>query len=144
LADLDATGQDVIVDAGRLGLLGFAEPLLANADLTLLVTRTTLPALAAARSWADTVARTDAWRDAGVLLLGDGQPYSSAEVAKVLGLPVVAAIADEPEAAAVYSRGAVPTKRFETGPLTRSLRASVEAITGRMTRQRSELLGATS
>ena len=45
LADLESTGQDVIVDAGRLGLVGSPEPLLTNADLTLLVTRTTLPAL---------------------------------------------------------------------------------------------------
>ena len=37
LADLDATGQDAIVDAGRLGLVGSPEPLLANADLTLML-----------------------------------------------------------------------------------------------------------
>ena len=57
LADLESTGQDVIVDAGRLGLVGSPEPLLASADLTLLVTRTTLPALSAVRSWADSIQR---------------------------------------------------------------------------------------
>ena len=51
LADLDSNGQDVIVDVGRLGLVGSPQVLLNEADLTLLLTRGTLPALAAARSW---------------------------------------------------------------------------------------------
>ncbi len=144
LAELDASGQDVVVDAGRLGLVGSPEPLLAAADLTLMVTRSTLPALAAARSWADTVIRSAAWRDPGVLLVGEGQPYSGTEVSKVLGLPVVTALADDPDAAAVYSRGAPPPKRFETGPLTRSLRAATEAIQARVSRGHSELLGVLS
>ena len=53
LHELRATGQDVIVDAGRLGLIGWPAPLVMSADLTLLVTRNTLPALAGARSWAN-------------------------------------------------------------------------------------------
>ena len=39
LGELESTGQDVIVDAGRLGLHGSPEPLLDAADLTLLVSR---------------------------------------------------------------------------------------------------------
>lgn len=139
LADLDTTGQDVIIDAGRLGLVGSPEPLLANADLTLLVTRTSLPSLAATRSWADSVKQTSSWRDPGVLLLGEGQPYSRKEVANVLALPVHAALADDAEAAAVYFRGAAPPRRFETGALVRSLRAAIEAIQARVARGRLEL-----
>src|SRR3954463_6959433 len=42
LAELESTGQDVIVDGGRLGLVGSPGPLLNAADLSLLVTRTSL------------------------------------------------------------------------------------------------------
>jgi len=141
LADLESTGQDVIVDAGRLGLHGSPEPLLANADLTLLVTRTTLPALSAVRSWADSIQRgTFDWQQAGVAVVGDGQPYKASEVGRVLGLPVVATLPDEPDAAAVFSRGAQPPKRFETGPLVRGLQAGIASIHSTVSTRRSELL----
>jgi hypothetical protein len=66
-------------------------------------------------------------------------------VSKVLDLPVLAAIADDPDAAAVYHRGAPPPKRFETSPLVRSLHAAVEAISAQVARTRAELVeGATS
>ena len=140
LADLEFTGQDVLVDAGRLGLVGSPEPLLARADLTLLSTRTTLPALSAARSWAASLGRNAALQQTGVLLIGEGQPYRAGEVTEVLGLPVVAALADDPEAAAVYHRGAPPPKRFDTSPLTRSLQATVAAIQGHVARRRLDLV----
>ena len=142
LADLETTGQDVIVDAGRLGLVGSPEPLLANADLALLVTRTTLPALSAVRSWADSVQRgTFDWQQSGVVVIGEGQPYKAREVGGVLGLPVVASLPDDASAAAVFSRGAQQPKRFETGPLVRGLRAGIASIHSTVSRQRSELVG---
>ncbi len=57
LKGLESTGQDVLVDAGRLGLTGSPEPLIFGADLTLLTVRTDLVALSAARSWAETLRR---------------------------------------------------------------------------------------
>ena len=45
----------MVVDAGRLGLAGSPEPLLHAADLVLLVMRTDLVAVSAARSWAETL-----------------------------------------------------------------------------------------
>lgn len=141
LSDLESTGQDVIIDAGRLGLAGSPAPLLANADLTLMVTRTTLPALSAVRSWADSAQRgTFDWQKSGVVVVGEGQPYGTREVAHVLGLPVVATLADDPDSAAVFSRGAAPPKRFETGPLTRSLQAAIASIHSTVSRRRSELM----
>jgi hypothetical protein len=141
LANLEATGQDVIVDAGRLGLVGSPEPLLANADLTLIVTRTTLSALSAVRSWADSIQRgTFDWQQSGVLVIGEGQPYGSREVARVLNSPVVATLPDNPESAAVFSRGAQPPKRFETGPLGRGVQAAIASIHSTVSRRRSELL----
>ena len=55
LKRLDRTGRDVIIDAGRLGLTGSPEPVIYGADLMLLVMRSDLVALAAARSWAETL-----------------------------------------------------------------------------------------
>ncbi len=141
LADLESTGQDVIVDAGRLGLVGAPEPLLANADLTLIVTRTTLPAISAVRSWADSVQRgTFDWQQSGVLVVGERQPYSSREVAHALNLPVVATLPEDPDSAAVFSRGAQPPKRIDTGVLARGLHAAIASIHSTVSRRRSELL----
>jgi len=145
LADLESTGQDVIVDAGRLGLVGSPEPLLAHADLTLIVARTSLPALSAVRSWADSVQQgTFDWQQAGLVVIGDGQPYSAREVGRVLSSPVVAALPEDPESAAVFSRGAQPPKRFETGPLARGLQAAIASIHSAVSRSRSELEGVRS
>lgn len=141
LANLESTGQDVIVDAGRLGLVGTPEPLLANADLTLIVTRSTLPAISAVRSWADSVQRGSFdWQQPGTLVVGDGQPYSSREVARALNSPVIATLPEDPESAAVFSRGAQPPKRFETGALARGLHAAIASIHSTVSRHRSELL----
>jgi hypothetical protein len=132
LRALESTGQDVIVDAGRLGLAGCPEPLIYGADLALLVTRSTLPALSGARSWAETL-RTEfdqqgAASSLGVLLVGDGQPYGGREVAKVLQVPVTASLAWDEDTAAVFSRGAKPSRRFESSHLLRGLRAAAAAI----------------
>lgn len=140
LADLESTGQDVIVDAGRLGLAGSPEALLDAADLALLVSRTTLPALSALRSWAESMQRPALdWHQAGVLLVGEGQPYSAREVSTVVNLPVVASLAEDPESAAVFFRGATPPRKFETGALARSLHAAIAAIHSTITRRRTEL-----
>jgi hypothetical protein len=141
LGGLESNGQDVIIDAGRLGLESSPAALLDAADLSLLVTRTNLPALSAARTWADALARPALdLRQAGLLLIGAGQPYNPSEVSAVVNLPVVAAIADEPEAAAVFQRGAPPPRNFDSGPLIRSLRAGIEAALGLISRRRASLL----
>ena len=56
LLDVSAAGQDVLVDAGRLGLASWPRPLAAHSDLTVLMSRSSLPGLVAARSWAATLA----------------------------------------------------------------------------------------
>ncbi len=141
LSDLESTGQDVIVDAGRLGLLGSPEPLLALADLTLIVTGSTLPAISAARSWTDSLHRGSVdWRQAGMLVVGEGEPYSAREVARALNSHVVATLPNDPASAAVFSRGAQPGKRFETSPLARGLQAAVAAIHSTVSQSRRELV----
>ena len=141
LSELEVSGQDVIVDAGRLGLTGSPQPLLEAADLTLLLTRATLPSISAARSWAEAVRQpATGWQHAGLLLLGEGRPYRDTEVSKVLGMPVVADLPDDPEAAAVYYRGATPPRHFETGPYVRSLQAAAQSIQAQVVRGRFALV----
>ncbi|QBR91848.1 hypothetical protein [Nocardioides euryhalodurans] len=140
LRDLNDNGLDVIVDAGRLGLIGSPTPLLDAADAALLITRATLPAISAARSWAETVRHpASGWRHPGLLLVGEGQPYRASEVAKVLGMPVVADLPDDPAAAAVHHRGAAPPKHFETGPYVRALQAAVQSVQAHIARGRFAL-----
>lgn len=140
---LEANGQDVIVDAGRLGLEGSPTRLLTGSDLTLLLTRSTLPGVVGARSWASTL--TDWFTHGGagssiaLGVVGPGMPYSEGNISKVLGLPVTATLAWDPPAAEVFSRGATPPRRFAASNLSRSLRACVEAIQASITTSRSAL-----
>lgn len=141
LGDLESTGQDVIVDAGRLGLYGSPQPLLDAADLALLVSGTTLPNLSALRSWAETFQRPPLdWHQSGIVLVGEGQPYNSRDVAAAVNLPVISSLPDDPESAAVFSRGAQPPKRHETSPLVRGLNSAIASIHSTITRRRTELL----
>lgn len=141
LRELDNNGQDVIVDAGRLGLTGSPTPLLDAADAALLVTRATLPAISAARSWAETVRQpATGWRHPSLLLIAEGQPYRATEISKVLGMPVVADLPDDPAGAAVYHRGAAPPKHFETGPYIRALQATVQSVQAHIARGRFALV----
>lgn len=141
LRELEASGQDVIVDAGRLGLTGSPQQLLDSADATMLVTRVNLPAISAARSWAETVREPGTgWRYPGLLLIGEGQPYRDTEVSKVLGIPVVADLPDDPAAAAVYHRGAHPPRHFETGPYVRGLQAAAQSVQAHVARGRFSIV----
>ncbi|HEX2893574.1 MAG TPA: hypothetical protein VHO29_06180 [Marmoricola sp.] len=141
LHELEASGQDVIVDAGRLGLTGSPQHLLDSADATLLVTRANLPAISAARSWAETIREPGSgWRHPGLLLIGEGQPYRDTEVSRVLGMPVIADLPDDPASAAVYHRGAQPPRHFETGPYVRGLQAAAQSVQAHVARGRFALV----
>ena len=145
LKSLDPLGQDVIVDAGRLGLAGGPEPLMFAADLCLLVTRTELVALSGARSWAQTMRggfeQSGAGSSVGLLTVGEGRPYRAREVSKVLGLPVLASLAWDPAAAAVFSHGAANPRGFDRSPLLRSLRSSGDAARSQISRASAQLAG---
>lgn len=143
LKGLEANGQDVIIDIGRLGLQGSAYELFAAADLALLATHTNLPALVAASSWAPTLRttfeRTGSSMNLRALLVGDGRPYGAKEASKVLGMPVLASLAWDPETAAVYSQGATPRRKFESAPLNKALRAAVQAAQSTLATSRAQL-----
>lgn len=145
LKALDRNGQDVIVDAGRLGLTGWAQPLLTTSDLTLLVTRNSLPALAGACSWAETLrdkfATVGGLPRLGVLLVDEDKrwpavpsvvprvrPYTARQITKALQIPVVASVDWDPEVAEVYSHGARRPRKFESSALLRDYRAVAASI----------------
>lgn len=97
LKSIASSGQDVLVDAGQLGLDGSPAPLIAESDLTLLVLRSNLRALASAKSWAETLgAETVPGHAVQALIVGEGHPYSAADVSRTLGLPVLACAAWDP------------------------------------------------
>ncbi|SDP60888.1 hypothetical protein SAMN04489867_3121 [Pedococcus dokdonensis] len=143
LKALEATGQDVIVDAGRLGLAGSPEPLIYAADLALMVTRTDLVSLSAARSWAQTL-RTEfegvgGMSSLGLLLVGQGEPYSARDVQKVLQIPVIASLAQDVAGADVFAKGAKAPRRFDSSRLVRSLTAARTSIQSAVTTNRGQL-----
>ena len=145
LKTLERTGQDVIVDAGRLGLEGSPEPLVYAADLCLVTMRSDLVSLSGARSWAQTLRagfeRVGGSASLGLLMVGEGDPYSAREVRKVLQIPVIASLAWDPAAAQVFGRGAKAPRKFDTSPLVRSLSAARDAIESTVDANRAEIAG---
>ena len=133
LRSMDRTGIDVLVDVGRLGTNASPTPLLRAADLTLLVTRTSLPDLAGARGWAAQLSSDYAtlgeMTGLGLLLIGSGRPYRPKEISASLRLPVIAEIAWDPKTADVYHLGSQPKRRrFREAALSRSAHSAASAI----------------
>ena len=149
LASLERAGTDVIVDAGRLGTAHAPTALLRQADLVLLVMGTNLPAVAAAKarlnllredlSVTGTTGRDGQLSSLGLLLVGEGRPYSAKEIASACGVPVVASLAWDPASAQVLAVGAMPGRRFDSSPLVRSTRAAISA-SSEIIRQRRDIL----
>lgn len=131
LRDLESTGQDVIVDVGRLGLAGSASLLFTEADLALLVTRSHLPALAGARPWAamlrESFAAIAGGDRLGLLVIGPGRPYSSRNIADAVGLPAVASVGWDPDCAGVLSMGA-SRPRWRYGRFIADVRSAGDAV----------------
>jgi len=143
LSGLEREGMDVIVDAGRLGAEHGPVSLLRQAEVTLLVTRTSLPAIAATRARAkllgEDLAQQGTGNDGfGLLLIGEGQPYNSREIVTAVGVPVIASIGWDPVHAEVYSVGA-SARRLESSTLTRSVTAAASSIQQLATRRRTRL-----
>lgn len=142
-------GQDVLVDAGRLGLHGWPRPLVSHSDVTGLVVRSNLPALVAARSWAQSIA-TDVipGHEAQLIVSGPGRPYQPQEISRALALPVLGSVAWDPDSAAVYAEGAelrgvrrgAAERAFASGGYLRSLHGLGAAL--RSLADRSGALGA--
>lgn len=139
--DLDSAGIDVLIDLGRLGLEHYPTRILHNADLVLLVVRSTLPAIASAHGWVGGLTPERGVGSAGLLVVGPGQPYRSGEISGTLKLPVVVSLPVDPATAEVFSAGAVPGRRFGQSPLSRSLGPAAGVIIQHLVEVRSRLEG---
>lgn len=139
-------GQDVIVDAGRLGLDNHPTPLLAAADVCLLAVRATLPAAIAAHSWALTVKDTFEAQGAadvfGLLVIDEpGKTYPADVVADALDVPVRATLPWDPTTARLLSHGETAPdltwwrrwRRTIAPDLNKGLLAAGEAIRTQLT-----------
>ena len=120
------TGVDVIVDAGRLGMVGSPEPLLTESEVTVVLTGTGLPELARVRSWVPQLQEA-AVGEVRLAIAGRVRPYSASEITKTLGLAVVGEVAWDPEAARWWSHGE-PQRRFDRSSLSRTVVALGEAL----------------
>ncbi|HEY1320989.1 MAG TPA: hypothetical protein VGF32_12105 [Streptosporangiaceae bacterium] len=123
LADLfAATPADVIADLGCVGGSDTPMPLLARADLIVMVVRRTVAQVDAAQP------RLEALRGAPIqqpslCVINDG-PYTSAAISKALfDLPVLGELPDAESEARVLSEGARPRRTFRTSLLVRTLNA---------------------
>lgn len=125
----------MIVDAGRLGSTGLPPALVERADLTALVLRSDLRSIVSARvqllSLREQPRLQATQRGLGLILVGGGQPYSAREIAKTLGVPVVAEIADDPVTARHLSAGEPRPRKFDSSKLARSLHTTASQLAAR-------------
>jgi hypothetical protein len=125
-------GIDVLVDAGRLGMLNGPDPLLRAADLIAVISRTSLDDLVAVRANADQLPGTDTpFERRGLVLVGEGQPHHASEAAEATTLPVWATIAWDPMAAdKINGRERIHTSlaRLGTSRLVRSARSAITEL----------------
>lgn len=133
LRALERTGTDVIVDAGRASTVGAPMPLLRESDLVLLVTRSSMPALAGARALAGSLREDLTSRGTGEdavvsVMVGEGQPYPRKEASGIIRLPVVASVDWDPVNAEVLSLGKDAPKRWQSSRFVRSTTALASSI----------------
>jgi hypothetical protein len=135
---LSDTGYDVIVDTGRLGGQGLPGPLVERAPLTCLVLRSNLRAVMSARvhlpTLRDHARLAEPAGSLGLILVGASDPYSSTEVGKALGVPVLGVVARDPHAAAHLSDGRPRPRRFDGSPLIKSLHSLATTLAGHVDR----------
>jgi MinD-like ATPase involved in chromosome partitioning or flagellar assembly len=117
---------DVLLDCGRLGTAHDPLAVRRVADLVVLVTRSSFPAVVAARAAAGKI--TEETARAGCMVVGPGRPYSGREIADVVGLPLLGEVPHDPDAAVVFSEGRPAGRRHPRSPLVRAARLLVTAI----------------
>ncbi len=145
LDGLGESGRDVVVDAGRIGNEGLPTQLVDSSDLLLVCVRSSLRALAGLRLHLPTLqnqlAQSAATAELALLVVGASRPYSSGEITRQFGVPVVHDLAWEPRQAAVLSDGDAPARSWGGGALNRSYRACASAVDERVRRRREVVSG---
>lgn len=138
LHEISRAGTDVLIDAGRLGLAGWSEPLVLGSDLTVLVVRSGLPELSGARSWAGELGESTSATPTrlGLVVIGPGRPYTTSEAARALSLGLLDGIDWDPQGAAVFHDGADRPRNFSRSGYLRCLRALCEQLNAAVSRTR--------
>ena len=119
--DVGASGLDVLVDAGRIGHRWEPAQLIEAAEVAVVVTRSSLAGVTAARSAMRSLRET---RGPGahttVLVVGPSVPYSAAEVAAALDVEPLPPLPLDPWAAQALVGGGSTGWRFARSPLLRA------------------------
>ncbi len=119
----DLAGQDppidVVVDLGRMRTMHEGVCLRSVVDRIVLLTGSSLSAIAAARS---AIGELASQTQVECLVIGPGRPYSAAEISKALGIAVVGNLPFDPDAAAALNCGNIESRRLTRSPLLRSVR----------------------
>ncbi|WP_199421649.1 hypothetical protein [Actinotalea solisilvae] len=127
--ELERSGLDVIVDAGRLGHRWEPQPLIDAADVAVLVSRPTLPAVAAARTaLAELRSRRLAGAATGVLVVGRPAPYSAGEVARALDAEALPELPEDVWASRALSLLGPVTPRLRRSALVRAVTQTAAAL----------------
>jgi hypothetical protein len=145
LADVDI---DVIIDCGRMGAEGLPIALLERSAITAVVLSSTLRSIMSARVHLPTLRdhprlASTTRGHLGLIVVGEGQPYRSSEIAKALDVPVITSIGHDRRTAAHLSDGRPRHRRFETSPLIRCIRDASSQLASTLQRS-AELIGTRS
>ncbi|RXW32695.1 hypothetical protein [Propioniciclava flava] len=127
---------DIIIDAGRTGHRGLPDPLVREADLVVLVCRTSLIALSGLRPHLAALAAIAKVGATGLVLVGPRRPYAADEVAEQFGVPVLAEIAWDPVAADELHAGPGGLgRRWSRSAFAVSVDRAAEALFGHLARR---------
>lgn len=131
LRRLDEFGIDVIIDLGRCTEV-LPQPLVDSADLIGIVLRSSLRSVMSTRvlitAIDDQIRPATGSANLGLIIVGEGMPYSSGEIAAALGVGVQGRLALDPRPAEHLSDGMPRPRRFESSALTRSLQTTAQSI----------------
>lgn len=126
-------GFDILIDAGRLGQAGGPEPLIREADIAAVITRTHLDPLINLK--AHEISALTNGGLTGIVLVGPGQPYTAGQITKLTGLPCWTDIADDKVHAQALMTGRLTdpdrgynAAKFERSSLIRSMRSAADAL----------------
>ena len=135
---LSEADYDVIIDAGRLSGHGLPGPLIEHAAQTCLMLHSNLRSVMSARvhlaSLRDHGGLGEDSADLGLILVGESNPYSRAEISKALGVPVLGVMAHDQRSAAHLSDGRPRPRKFNRSELVASLQDLAGLLAARLER----------
>lgn len=130
---------DVIIDAGRIGSDGLPAGLLQAADLTLVLTGSTLVDLVGLRLFLPLVTAA-AEAEVELVAVGPGRPYSTTEISAQFGLPCEGRLPWSPRRARVWSDGEPPRSGFQRSRYHRGIAGLARELAARVA-ARQHLIG---